>query len=364
MANIFTNYISGNDTTGSGDILAPYKTVAKALTVQVQGDTIKVMADEVITAAWAVPVRNTRLTVNSIIGVNASGIEDGTRRVITQTGGVSWMTSGASYQWSFRNFEVQGFTAAVPLATSATNAYSGAEWYNCKFKSCGTITGGNNFNTQNTFRKCVFEDIAVTGIMMGNTTVSSQFIGCTFRRCSTTAIASNLLFAIVIKSCLFADCSTARYGLQASSVLEDVIIDRFICTGTGNVDNAIISISQTIQNMAIRNILVTNSQLLGTQTTALRGIIFLSTTIGQVYYVENIAIWNVANTPNRIKKSSNPQLVAIIAENAPIELTESPWKNDDGIIANSMSSYEYKENYAWRRKQQALTDISGWSYLV
>jgi hypothetical protein len=163
---------------------------------------------------------------------------------------------------------------------------------------------------------------------------------------------------------MFIDCSSPRYGVSASSVFDDIIIDRWTFTGTGNVDNAVLGANISLQAASFRNILITNIYFANTPTTAIRVVALLSTGSGQIYYVENLATWNIGSGVTSIKKVTNPQIVAIIAENAPIELTESPWENDDGVIANPMAAYVYKANYAWRRKSQALTDISGWSYPV
>jgi hypothetical protein len=166
----------------------------------------------------------------------------------------------------------------------------------------------------------------------------------------------------MIRRCLFIDCSSPRYGIGITAICEDVIIDRWKLTGTGNVDNYLMGINSTLQAITFKNLLVSNCSYANTPTTAYRAVFVFSTTTGQIYYTENIAVWNIPLDVTRLKKGINPQLTALIAENAPIELTESPWENDDGVIANPMAAYVYKANYAWRRKSQALTDISGWSY--
>ena len=42
MATIHTNYLTGNDTTGNGTIVTPYKTINKAMTVGANNDEIRV----------------------------------------------------------------------------------------------------------------------------------------------------------------------------------------------------------------------------------------------------------------------------------------------------------------------------------
>lgn len=68
MANIHTNFLTGNDTTGDGSTTLPYKTISKALTVAVNGDEIRVAGGEFQAIAGAtvtVGVRSTQITTST-----------------------------------------------------------------------------------------------------------------------------------------------------------------------------------------------------------------------------------------------------------------------------------------------------------
>lgn len=68
MANIHTNFLTGNDTTGNGSTTLPYKTISKALTVAVNGDEIRVAGGEfqpVAGATVTVGVRSTQITTST-----------------------------------------------------------------------------------------------------------------------------------------------------------------------------------------------------------------------------------------------------------------------------------------------------------
>jgi len=73
-SSVYVNYISGNDSTGSGDILAPVKTLARGLELQLQGDEVRVMENETMTSAIILPVRSSRMSTFTISGVVLSKI--------------------------------------------------------------------------------------------------------------------------------------------------------------------------------------------------------------------------------------------------------------------------------------------------
>lgn len=366
---LFTNYISGSDTTGSGDILAPYKTIAQAMTVQSQADEIKPMEDEPISVTISIPLRSSYLYSNMITGVNSLGIEDGTRRIISSVGGLaSCFSIGFSYGWTIKNLQIgdigAGFSA--PLNATATNGFNNTQFYNCKFKSCGTLSG-TNIGNRVTFIKCVFEDIIHTANsqLTGATTVpTGVFLNCTFRRVSCTNNTSySALNAMIFDNCLVVDCSANRYGFTAAYQFTNNVIDRFTFTGTGNVDNNFSGANISVAyNLIFQNNLFTNMYFANTpDNNTIRKTLFVFTSAsGQAYLVNRNAYYNIGSADALV--IGNKAVVALFSENVIEALPESPWKNDDGVIANPMSCYEYKESYLWRRKNQLLTDISGWSY--
>lgn len=74
MAFIHTNYLTGNDTTGTGSTGAPYKTVAKALVVAVSNDFIKVAGGQWVPVAGTFTFTNSSVTVataTSMVGLIA-----------------------------------------------------------------------------------------------------------------------------------------------------------------------------------------------------------------------------------------------------------------------------------------------------
>jgi len=62
MANIHTNFLTGNDSTGNGSTTLPYKTVTKALSVAINGDVIKVAGSDFTTASATPVTVNARAT--------------------------------------------------------------------------------------------------------------------------------------------------------------------------------------------------------------------------------------------------------------------------------------------------------------
>lgn len=366
MADRHCDSITGNDD-NPGTALLPFKTMAAGVAVAkgfAQGDRVILHNDEVVTVAVSLPAMSGRATINSIIGVNkVTGLEDGSRIKITQTGNVSWLSAGFTYQWSFRNFLVEGFTAAVPLATTAAGAYGGAEWFNCKFSICAAISTPQ-LSSLSVFKQCIFEDIAMSISLFNTAAAISKMINCTFRRVVSTVIAYALLFDEVV-DCVVVDSSFARYGVGVASggIIDGLILDRITISGTGNVDNILCGNANNA-NVTIKNILATNIVFSNTPTTTNKAVlgVFASSIVHLT--LSGLATWNTG-TADIIKKTSAAAIAGgvVVADNV-VALTETPWKNDDGVIANPMSCYEYKESYAWRRKNQLLTDVSGWSYPV
>jgi hypothetical protein len=370
MANRHCDFLYGRDDTGTGDVLAPFQTMAVGLSIArgwVTGDTVVLHNDEILSASITLPANATRLLANSVIGVNkTTGLEDGSRIKITQTGAVANFIyqDVTTATWSFRNLQIEGFTTV--LRQIGTTIYCAPDWFNCKFNLCGAFaaTIGTTGSANCVFSYCYFEDCTHAGNygLSGTTTYFGSYYSCTFRRCSTPAATSYaMLAAYELIDCAFIDCSTSRYGPKASRIV-NLVIDRFTLMGTGNVDNVVISESiNSVILSTFMNILVTNVAFSNTPTTAKTAIMLLNSSGYTRYVCKNIAYYNAPTSTPSVKLSTT---IDTSLHNFMVELTESPWKNDDGIIGNPMTAYEYKGSYEWRNKQQALLSVSGWGFLL
>lgn len=130
MATIYLNMDSGNDTTGTGAIGAPYKTFAKFLTVYSAGDTCYLQTSVAYYAFLSATIdKNCTITGQSKTGV----VLDGT---------------GGRPQWGMKN---------------ATISVSNITFYNAYTGGTGTYgmfsPSGNTSNTTVTFTECDFKDI-------------------------------------------------------------------------------------------------------------------------------------------------------------------------------------------------------------
>lgn len=368
MANRHCDYLTGNDTTGTGDALFPFKTWAAGVSVAkgfVQGDTVIIHNDEPMTNYVTLPAMSSRLTVNLIVGVNSTtGLADGSRRVLSSSGGLANFIyqDVSTYQWSLENIEIKDFSGPV-IQHSSTSISNPMHFYNVKFKNAGFLVGNVNSSAATDrmcFRRCTFEDIThnSNAPLWGNgTQPMGYFYDCIFIRCSTPNNTQyNFLYGFVFENCMFIDCSNQKYGVACYYYMNNIVVDRFTFTGTGDVPNVVFGFPSTSVSWWHRanNLLVTNIASAATQVTSVSVLFALATSAGQLASLTNVARWNAPNF-STVVRTSNPALYSVFTSNIDIELTKSPWKNDDSVVSNPLSAYEYAEDFIWRRKTELLS---------
>ncbi len=172
MATWYLNADTGNDTTGTGAIGAPYLTFAKALTVYIAGDTIYFQNSvNHFTFASATIDKNC-----TIIGQSKEGV------ILDGTGGIS--------QWIMRN------------ATIAVSEITFYDAYTSSTSPYGMFSPtSNTSNTTITFTECDFKDIHSGGHLLGGivgnlaigagTVVNVTFHRCRWFRYEMTAASSS-----------------------------------------------------------------------------------------------------------------------------------------------------------------------------
>lgn len=159
MATWYLNADTGNDTTGTGAVGAPYLTLAKALTVYTAGDTIYFQNSTAhYTFVNATIDKNCTITGQSKEGV----ILDGT---------------GSSAQWIMRN------------ATIAVSEITFYDAYTTSTSPYGMFSPtANTSNTTLTFTECDFKDIrnanhALAGIVGNFSIGAGTVVNITFHKC-------------------------------------------------------------------------------------------------------------------------------------------------------------------------------------
>lgn len=288
MADIYSKYDTGNDTTGDGSIGNPYKTLAKSLSVAntAVANNFYLMADEPQSTIWTLPTVAGYTLRQQVIGTDASGVVTGVRRVITSTGGLanSYTNGGTvTYSWSWLNIHWYGYSDYVQLqganqvgmffcnckiesckgiavvgATSSTYKYVDCEWLNC---ASGTGAVGGGYGSMH--YRCKFINCSATtgSIVIGSTALcklyNSLFIGC-----STT---SGVLISLVemMSDCIVDNCSMSSstandlISVGGNGTIANVLITN--CSGGGNADQFVVSFASNAPSNLVSNIAFFNN---------------------------------------------------------------------------------------------------------
>lgn len=254
---VYCDFINGSDTTGigNGSFASPWKTQAKALSVDIfqQKDKICLLADEPISTAMTIP-SVTGYLVNQIVGVNELGIEDGTRRRIYGVSGCTYAYNiGASYTWSFRNIDFDTFSEFV-FNMTATYSYR-ASLSNFSISNCKGLTNNTTFGFGHTG---IFEDGEVYNCSGGICVFACQsgiIKNVHFKNCSGIfSIISGANSLLELKNVSLSGCeaSYAGYALLQRVFGENIIIDR--CALTNKSTQLINTMGPYLENVLITHI--------------------------------------------------------------------------------------------------------------
>jgi len=344
MAEIISNYNTGNDTTGNGTHATPYKTLAKSVSVMSAGDICSFEAAEPVGSAITLPIYTDSTKISIIRGINSSGIDDGTRVALTSASLASLFTvSSNTYAWSFRNISFEGFT---------TNVFNASAWsqghtiFNCRFYQCASVgTASTNYRGA-ILEDCEFDSCA-TGAGASATLLNSyggSLRNCKFINCSSAAAGGTMIAGstggVDIFNTIFKGCTVATGSIVGGgSRLHDCIIDNCVSTG---LNSKLLSITAPSQ---CYNLLITNcSHTNGSSTSAY--IIYLATSSG-LQYCRNIALYNNTGFNNTIVAVATGKG---IVSNAPIALASDPWADNTNLIL--------APDYPWRRFAQKIGEFN------
>lgn len=335
MARRYCNFTTGNDTTGDGSIGNPYKTIAKGVTVTSLGDTLCVMADELITSKIVLNSLSAGYTYTEIIGVNDAGVEDGTRRKIygATVDYIFQITGGNNYSWRISNFEWSGFSEHV---FQITNAAFGSVYSNFK------ITGGKGMFSASNNSTAIIEDFEMYGCS-GNYPIyynTGKVRRGIFRNCvmgnSYVIYAVNYtsIRDIIISGC---SCSGNDYALFYApfGYIDNIIVDRCLISGLK---------SNFAWSGYHSNILLTHITFTGATARSLFRLGPSAPTS-----VHNLNMFDIVGDPTLFTPLTN---ASFITKNINT-LTESPYLVDDG------ENYALRPGYFDRRKKQELSAYSG-----
>jgi len=322
---------TGNDTTGDGSFAAPYLTLDKCMTVHTQRDTIALLSDIMLATKVNMPVYAAYL-INSIIGVNDAGVEDGTRRRIYGNGSCDYAFhfTANSYTWSWRNLDFDTFTEYV-ISNNFTYSYRSG-MTNFSISNCKGLTNGLTFGFGS---GGFFEDFEVYNCSSGVHCFSLQ-LGTikngSFRNCSAIQyIITGANGSVALNNVIITGCSVTQANFRiigAVNQCSNVIIDR--CIVPTSATSYLIQIGGEVRGLLITNCTVPTGNYLITYTTV-------------VSTIANVAVYNTTSALAILGKVSGDALTKNI-----IQLTETPYQNDDGI------DYTLKPSFAWRRKRFEL----------
>lgn len=332
MATIYVKN-TGNDTTGDGSLATPYATIGKAMTVHTQRDTIALLSGIELSTKVTITTYAT-YKINSIIGVNDSGIEDGTRRRIYGNGGCDYAFDlGTSYTWSFRNLDFDTFTEKI--FQNGANSYN-LKMINFSVSYCKGI--GTNLGNTSEYRDFELHHCTNTTTLHYLNSTSTMHNGLIYD-CNVTAngyilqAANSIIEDVIITNCSVAGTTYAI--IYNPKYVKNVIIDRCVCTGA-------VSVLVWCTGGLMRDILISNCTLSG----ATRKVLFFG--ISSPMTLDNVAIYNTTVAEEVVSSSNIDNLKSGVNY-----LTESPYQVDDGV------NFALKSSYAYRRVRKTLGAFYG-----
>ena len=322
---IYCKYVGGSDSSGEGTLIKPYKTLNKALSVHTVGKQIGLLDNQPLASAETLPTYTTQV-INSIIGVNDSGVADGTRRRIYGTGSTTYAFNvGATYVWSMRNIDFDTFSEYV-FNVTANYSYK-FSMYNFSISNCKGLTSQISYGIGQTGE---FVDGYVYNCSGGASVFAIQsglvrnikFINCT----ATASILSGANNGGTMEHVVFSGCSIngPSYALISRMEGANVIIDRCAC-----ITSATTLIY--IYGGRIRNLLLTHITMSASTKILINCVV-------NTCFIENVNYFDCAGA-TVISQAAN---IGAIKKNVN-ELPSTPYQNDDGI------DFTYKPSYSGRR---------------
>ena len=323
---IYCKYATGSDTVGigNGTFENPYKTLNKALSVHTVGKTIGLLDNQPLASAETLPTY-TSYVINSIIGVNDSGVADGTRRRIYGTGSTTYAFNiGATYVWSMRNIDFDTFSEYVFNVTA--NYSHRFSMFNFSISNCKGLTNQTTFGlgqlgefVDGYIYNCSggVNVFAVQSGLVRNT----KFINCT----ATASILSGSNTNCTVENIVFSGCAVnnASYALMHRVEGTNIIIDRCACLAA--------TMLIYLTGGRIRNLLLTHI----TMSAATKTLIYCSTT---TCAIENVNYFDCVGVTPIVQQAT----IGIINKNV-TALSSTPYQNDNGI------DFTYKPSYSGRR---------------
>lgn len=191
LAQYYINVDTGNDSTGTGTALLPWKTISKALTASTTNDTINLQA-AVAVYPWT-GASNT-ITPRTFIGASflTSVIDHGSAAF-----GLNEDTAGGTYNFSNLTFQNALASSTFGLYMQATQNNVTVNFTSCAWKNiiCGTgFMGGNGTGIVINLLACLLYNLSSVqsfGNSIFLTTVqNSSIINCTIY---STAISASVL---------------------------------------------------------------------------------------------------------------------------------------------------------------------------
>lgn len=334
MAFIFVKNTGSDAADGSYE--TPKASIAGAMAIHTQRDTIALLSDIQLSAKVNMAIYAAYL-VNSIIGVNDAGVEDGTRRRIYGNGTCDYAFhfSANSYTWSWRNIDFDTFTEYVISNTFTYSYKSGMS--NFSISNCKGLTNGVLFGFGS---GGIFEDFEVYNCSGGGHCFATQIgllkNGIFKNNTAVQYIVSGANAGCYCENIIIENCQTSQTNLRIINTLlgaENLIIDR-CAVATGATSSLLYC------NGHLRNILLTNNSV-----GAGANLLVYATGVSQIY---NMAIYNCTHTGAQIAKLSGDALTRNI-----LTLTETPYQTDDGI------DFTLKPSFEWRRKRFELGKFVG-----
>lgn len=282
MTLIYTDFSTGNDTTGTGIITAPYKTLGKAISVCNGGDTIMMgnLAAEVLTAPipWTGAGTTTAISITTPLLIQCWN--NGGTNTLTYPGG------------NIPCSEINGNSAAASIfSTTSMPVYVTL----MNLKMHGTTSNAITTQIYWCFYQCEFYGISGTStIMLNATSGQNTIVNCYFHTdVGTTVVGTALSTNNFVYGNYFSGLSgySIKVTGNTNTIIDNVIVGGtqggmnvlgtvpWICNntivGTGATNQVGISLSTTNHRSLLVNNLITDFS-----GTGAAGVSFLGSTTG------------------------------------------------------------------------------------
>jgi len=341
MARIFCNYTTGDDTTGDGSILNPYKTLIKGVSmISEANNSLGIIAPEPVNGTAALNLASANYAiVKEVIAVDGAGNEITTGLALTNAGACDYLFSmhAGSSPWSIRGFDISGMNEYVFQSIGFYN-YSGL-YKNLKISACK----GVGFSA-NMFNSTYWEDIEISNCSGGTVLFYGtaykmkriKIIGCTAS--STLVYGTPSIDTMIIHDCI---TGTAVMNIGIST---NLIIDKIRFTNAAN--NCVFYNQLAIDNVLLRDIVSTISP------TGYDSIGYLAVAVSKVYNLKSYGVTGFTNVFKNIAGSRYTYGYEVLAE--------------DPLVAADYASdiFTLKPTYPYRRVAKKIGESNDELYSV